>query len=454
MQKIETSSIFKLTAIAGLACLALAEAQAAAAIASGHDSEALLQGAVRYRNLSSSGMGMGMNSNPKEIYIGKVPLTTAGNRTEGDVTGGLNKPIQFNYDSDTQILSTKVGTGASAVTVSRNVGSLGTLNYILINVQNNSSGCSGMMCGGMGGGGMGSGMGGGGSSTVSVALNDVKLNGSELTTGLVGAANGAKWNVTGEDLSEGFILEGSIALTGTQPMNDTNHIEISVGYSDQTGPKIDGLGVNPNPALLHGTTTLRATVSEVETGNNTVVSAEYRLNGGDWELLSAQDGAFDSVTEDVIAELPAEQLGSNEVCVRGTDSKGNTTTPPTCTTFLVTYRFEGFSAPLNNELINTAQAGQSIPTKWRLTDANGMPIEDSSSFAGFYSYPIDCETAAHSPHDAVEEYAPGNSGLQNKRDGNWQYNWKTPKSYWGMCRAMYIEFDSGATSPVTLFQFK
>ncbi|MDO9169125.1 MAG: PxKF domain-containing protein [Methylobacter sp.] len=432
----QTLTLFKLSAVAGLALFAATDVYAVS-VTSGSDQDALLKGAVRYRNLGSNGMGMGMNSNPKEIYIGKVPITTVGNRAEGDVTGGLGKNIAFNYNPTTQILSTTVGT----VTVSRNVGALDTLNYILLNVQNNSTSGGGMM--------------GGTSTPITVALNNVKLNGIDLTpASFVGAANGAKWNITGEDLSQGFTLTGTIALTGSQPMNDNNHIEISVGYTDQTGPKIDGIGVNPNPVIINGSTTLRATVADADTGNNKITSAEYSLNGGAWELLSAQDGAFDSVSEDVNAELAATQLGSNEVCVRGTDVKGNVTTPPTCSTFMVTYQFKGFAAPLNNELINTAKAGQVVPAKWRLTDANSQPIEDATSFKGFYSYPINCENAEHSPHDAVEEYAPGNSGLQYSGNGEWQYNWKTPKSYWGTCRAMYLEFNSGAISPITQFQFK
>lgn len=293
-------------------------------------------------------------------------------------------------------------------------------------------------------------------SQASVQFNSAKLNGDNLSIQSLGGTQNqsGKWHITGEDLSQGFTLQGDIVLTGNQPMGDANYIQISVGYADQTGPKIDGLGINPNPAVLNGTTTLRATVSDADTGNNTIAGAEYSLNGGDWEPLAAQDGQFDEVSEDVIAELPATQLGSNEMCVRGTDSKGNTTTPPTCTTFLVSYQFEGFGKPIDNGLINTAKAGQSVPAKWRLTDADGVPVSDPASVAGFYSYPVDCEEIAHSPHDAIEEYAPGNSGLQYQGNGHWQYNWKTPKQYWGMCRAMYIEFNSGAISPVELFQFK
>jgi len=71
--------------------------------------------------------------------------------------------------------------------------------------------------------------------------------------------------------------------------------------------------------------------------------------------MAAQDGGFDGISEYVIAELPATKLGSNEVCLRGTDSNGNVTEPPVCSTFLVTYQFEGFKEPIANDLINTAK---------------------------------------------------------------------------------------------------
>ena len=37
--------------------------------------------------------------------------------------------------------------------------------------------------------------------------------------------------------------------------------------------------------------------------------------------------------------------------------------------------------------------------------------------------------------------------------GNWQYNWKTPKTYAGTCQEMYIEFARGQNSPVVTFKF-
>ncbi len=417
----QTLTLFKLSAVAGLALFAATDVYAAT-VSSGAIEGADLKANVYYRHFV---MGWAHGQRKVRLTTGNTVKNEA-----GSMRWDFGKPIVLKYDAQAKKLSTTVigGNGINNVVTEIDNVDLGALNYLELDIK---------------------------VSQAAVQFHHVTLNGKHLPTHqFSGAASGAKWHITGEELSQDFVLEGNIVLSGTQPGLDNNYLQISVGYVDQTGPEVDGLGINPNPAILNGTATLRATVSDADTGNNNISNAEYQLNDGDWEPMAAQDGAFDSVSEDVIAELSASKLGSNDVCVRGTDAKNNVTTPPTCTTFLVTYQVEGFAAPLNNELINSAKAGQAVPAKWRLTDANGTPIEDAASFKGFYSYPIDCEESIHSPHDAVEEYAPGNSGLQYKGNGEWQYNWKTPKTYWGTCRAMYLEFDSGAISPILQFDFK
>ncbi len=46
------------------------------------------------------------------------------------------------------------------------------------------------------------------------------------------------------------------------------------------------------------------------------------------------------------------------------------------------------------------------------------------------------------------------SGLLYQGDGNWQYNWKTPKSYAGKCRIMRLNLADGAIDRTANFQFK
>src|SRR6476661_1837688 len=46
----------------------------------------------------------------------------------------------------------------------------------------------------------------------------------------------------------------------------------------------------------------------------------------------------------------------------------------------IQYIFSGFFQPIDNTQPNSANAGRTIPVKWRLTDANGAPISDPNSF--------------------------------------------------------------------------
>ena len=118
------------------------------------------------------------------------------------------------------------------------------------------------------------------------------------------------------------------------------------------------------------------------------------------------------------------------------------------------YSFSGFFSPVGNPpVVNAAKAGQTVPVKWRLTNAAGAAISDSGSFSGLASYPVSCDEYAGSPLDAVPEQAAGASGLQYLGDGYWQYNWKTLKGYAGTCRMMVLTLADGAQF-TAIFKFK
>jgi hypothetical protein len=259
--------------------------------------------------------------------------------------------------------------------------------------------------------------------------------------------------------TEGFTIEGDILLSKNQAGRDTNMVEITVGHYDVLGPLVTSDVVVSQPVYLNGQAVVSATVDDEDTYGSDIASADFDLDGGLWSgwlPMKALDGAFDEVQEDVFAEFTAAaDVGMHTTCVRATD---NFWIPRTgevhCQDFIVDYVFAGFFDPIDNDLTNDAKAGRAIPVKWRLTDGLGAPIEDPESFAGFYSYPINCDDTTTSLEDAVEEYAAGDSGLQYLGDGNWQYNWKTPKDYSDTCRVMYVEFKSGTTSPLVEFKFK
>jgi len=404
----------------------LASTTSAATVTMGFDPDATLKGAVRYRNFGSGGGA--------EIRLGTsdgsggIASPAEGNLTWGSPT---SKAITFSYDPTTGNLTTTV-TGSTPSSVVKNVGNLGALNYLEIKIQKNTP-------------------------TTSVSLSTVVLDGEGLGSFAVTVGSATvRWKVTGIDLQDGFALTGTVAVAGLNGSGDSNFVQIDVGYvvpPDTEGPITSNVIVMPQPVLLNGQATVTATVDDSTMGGNTISSADYNLNGSGDTPLGAQDGAFDEVAEDVETTFTATQLGLNQVCVHGTDSLNNVG-DAACQNFLVTYKFDGFFSPIDNDFLNIAKAGQAVPAKWRLTDANGVPIDDPASFVGLLSYPISCSDFQGDPTDAIEEAASGSSGLQYNGDGYWQFNWKTPKDYANSCRAMYVLFNSTATSPVVKFSFK
>ena len=120
--------------------------------------------------------------------------------------------------------------------------------------------------------------------------------------------------------------------------------------------------------------------------------------------------------------------------------------------FSATYNFTGFASPVdNNNVLNTAKAGQAIPLKWRLTDASGNPVTNLSSVK-VTATSLNC--ALGTTTDLLEEYAAGASSLQNLGDGYYQFNWKSPTTYANSCKTLNVDMGEGAAVTHTaLFKF-
>ena len=93
--------------------------------------------------------------------------------------------------------------------------------------------------------------------------------------------------------------------------------------------------------------------------------------------------------------------------------------------------------PVDNDIVNVAKAGQTVPLKFHVSDANG-PVTDLSPDAVSVTVAgLACDLGDTS--DQIEEYASGDSGLQNLGDGNYQFNWKTPKAYASSCKTLSVD---------------
>ena len=116
----------------------------------------------------------------------------------------------------------------------------------------------------------------------------------------------------------------------------------------------------------------------------------------------------------------------------------------------VDYQFAGFAQPVDNDGPNSAKAGQAIPLKWRLTDANGDPVTTLAT-AAITAKSLSCAFAL--TPDLLEEYAASGSGLQNLGNGYYQLNWKTPTSFAKSCKALHLDLGEGSGTRTAVFHF-
>jgi len=172
----------------------------------------------------------------------------------------------------------------------------------------------------------------------------------------------------------------------------------------------------PTTVLLGGTAT--ATWSATDTGSG---------------LATAASG---------IITLDTDTVGTKTVTApTASDNVGHSSAVVSCQ-YRVVYGFAGLFAPIDRpNIMNVSKAGQSIPLKWRLTDAHGNPVLDLDT-ATVTVNGINCSLGASD--DLVEELAPGGSALKNLGDGYYQINWKTPTTYAGSCKSLNLDLGEGA----------
>jgi hypothetical protein len=134
-------------------------------------------------------------------------------------------------------------------------------------------------------------------------------------------------------------VSGSTALIGVYGDDDKGMNSGSAyvfGFLDVQPPEVTNVLANPISAPANTTITVSANVDDSSAGNSVITSAEYRLDGGDWIAMTASDGAFDSPIEDVEATTSSfSEVGVHELCVRGTDASGISSSGDDCMLFVV-----------------------------------------------------------------------------------------------------------------------
>jgi hypothetical protein len=307
----------------------------------------------------------------------------------------------------------------------------------------------------------------GGEVTLTATVDDLATGGSDIQSAEFSLNGGAFASLAASDGSFDSPTEG---VTGSFTAAELGAYEICVVGTDAAGltsaavctevlaqdtqaPVVSAVAGAPNPAALGDAITVTATVDDAAPGGSNIQSAEFSVNGGAFAALAASDGAFDSPTENVTGSFNVEALGAYEICVRGTDAAGNVSTQACASiTAESQIEFEGFYPPVKMQE-NFVKAGRTIPVKFSLEDPDGAPISMLTTFAGLYSYEVDCESLVGEPATAVQESSPGNAAVR-ALSGEWIALWKTPKSYADSCRLMFVLFNDGSTSPEALFRFR
>jgi hypothetical protein len=223
-----------------------------------------------------------------------------------------------------------------------------------------------------------------------------------------------------------FVIGGSCTVTANQTGN-ANYL--AAGQVTQTftvskaAQAIAWTGAPPSPAYLNATYTVGATGGA--SGNAVAFTA------GPASVCAATGNTvrFVGVGTCIIA---ANQGGNDAYAAAAQVTQS----------VKVDYRYTGFLDPVKNGgVLNAATAGQSIPLKWRLTDASGAPVTTLRS-AVVTVKSLSC--ALGTSNDQARESAAGGSALQNLGDGYYQYNWKVPASYANSCKTLRLDLEEGS----------
>ena len=174
-----------------------------------------------------------------------------------------------------------------------------------------------------------------------------------------------KTDLKNEDTTTNLNIRGAlidyVVVTGT-PLGPP---------ADTTPPSVSGVAAGD--VAFPADVTVTATATDTQSN---IKSAEYSRDGTAWVVMSAADGAFDELSEDLTATLSGLFVKTYEVCVRATDIEDITSDGTACDTFDVT------------------AASLSIAFAGQLLDVDGSPTELKAEMAGPCSSMAEVEFSA------------------------------------------------------------
>ncbi|CAN5760881.1 hypothetical protein BH24CHL6_BH24CHL6_12870 [soil metagenome] len=222
---------------------------------------------------------------------------------------------------------------------------------------------------------------------------------------------------------------------GVYDITNTNSTgaKLNAGSSSDYEVVVSGCSTAPDPDTTAPVITITAPVDGATYLLNQVVEADFACSDNESTVTQCQGTVDDG------SAIDTSTVGRHTFRVDASSAGGSSFEE---VTYYVGYNFAGFSRPVDNGVLNVAKAGQAIPFKWRLTDANGDPVLTLASVKLTVAS-LSCDVG--STEDALEEYATGSSGLQNLGDGYYQFNWATPKTYASSCKTAKLDLGEGST---------
>jgi uncharacterized repeat protein (TIGR02543 family) len=133
---------------------------------------------------------------------------------------------------------------------------------------------------------------------------------------------------------------------------------------------------------------------------------------------------------------------------------------PVSKTTISLYKFNGFLPPIDNPPVwNIAQAGRTIPIKWQLEGESGLPWDKEATLTatvvGSNTSVFSCPGSTVEIEDNIESYSDNTQSILkcDPVTGTCQYNWKTSKTYAGLCGSFTLKLSDG-TERKANFEFK
>jgi hypothetical protein len=171
---------------------------------------------------------------------------------------------------------------------------------------------------------------------------------------------------------------------------------------DTEGPVVTALQVPLDPLPVGSAIEISAVADDSGTGGSAIESLEATFDGSTWIALPPSDGTFDSPVEEAVSTFDAPDAPAViDVCVRATDSAGNTG-PESCATVVVYDPSGGF---VGADGSNRPRA----PIPGSRTPQAGRPSDSSRVTAGVRTCPRARRSSSSGPPDGASS-RPTTSG--------------------------------------------